>query len=73
MANAKKCDRCGAYYQECEANAIQSLANTLEKMLEPKTTLQIIGVIERCLDLCPGCSESLKRWAKGKEDAEDGK
>ena len=70
MANAKKCDRCGAYYQEVEANAVQTLAKSMTSILEPKTPN--IAIIEKMVDLCPSCSTSLKQWWKGKEDAEDG-
>ena len=73
MANAKKCDRCGSFYQEVEATAIETIANSMAAIFEPKMVLQNIAAIEKLLDLCPSCSESLKRWLKGKEDAEDGK
>lgn len=73
MANAKKCDRCGAYYQEVEATVIEILTKQVTEMFESKTVLQNIAVIEKFLDFCPSCSESLKRWVKGKEDTEDGK
>ena len=72
MANAKKCDRCGKYYEEREATPIETLAHSMEALIVPKTVMQNISVIERILDLCPSCSESLKRWANGKENAEDG-
>lgn len=73
MATAKKCDRCGAYYQEVEATGINILVKCMTDMFEPATVLKNIAVIEQFLDLCPSCSESLKRWVKGKEDTEDGK
>lgn len=73
MANAKKCDRCGNYYQECEPNAIESLCNAFVGMVAQKEVLHKIAVIEQCLDLCPACSKSLKRWMKLEEDTGDGK
>lgn len=73
MADAKKCDRCGAYYQEVEPTALETLANSMTAIFEPKSVLQMIAVIEKCLDLCPSCSQSLKGWVKGKEHEEDEK
>ena len=73
MANAKKCDRCGAYYQEVEATAIEILANSMTRIFESQTVLHNIAVIEKFIDLCPSCSASLKRWVKCEGDAEDGK
>jgi len=71
MANAKKCDRCGSYYQEVEPTAIETLANSMTAIFEPKSVLQNIAVIEKFMDLCPSCSESLKQWVKGKETEKD--
>lgn len=71
MANAKKCDRCGNYYQESEPNAFESLSNYFSGMVSQSEVLHRIAVIEKCLDLCPACSKSLKRWMKLKEDTAD--
>ena len=68
MANAKRCDRCGKFYQEVDPNGIEALANAFRRFGTPQRVLQQIYVIEKFLDLCPSCSESLKRWAKGNED-----
>ena len=63
MANAKKCDRCGAYYQEVEATAIEALAKSMTSIFEAK----IPKIIEMAVDLCPSCCTSLKRWWNEKE------
>lgn len=61
MANAKKCDRCGAYYQEVEPNLIDTLVSKIGFLAKPReyTTHTLI---ESCVDLCPKCSRSLKNW-----------
>lgn len=66
MANAKKCDRCGRYYDSNVLSAMQSAAAALEKL---KRSLQQEAVkqIEENVDLCPQCVNSLKRWYKGKD------
>ena len=70
MANAKKCDRCGAYYQEANPNLINTIAFAVEHIAMKPEELKCISVIEKLLDLCPPCTKSLKRWVKG--DAEQG-
>ena len=70
MANAKKCDRCGEYYQEREMNAIESLVNSFSPIT---ATTSKTDVIEELIDLCPKCSKSLRKWMGGKEEPEDGK
>lgn len=68
MADAKKCDRCGKYYQEVEPNAFESLANAISRMVIPQKVLKPIYTIEKMLDLCPSCSKSLKKWLMEVED-----
>lgn len=72
MANAKKCDRCLAYYQEVDQNAMDELIHTFSSLLTPTSVEKQISVIEQFLDLCPSCSRSLRKWAGVKEGAEDG-
>lgn len=72
MADAKKCDRCGNYYQEREMNAIESLAKIVGETYYPNA-YGAVRAIERVVDLCPGCSKSLRQWLSMKEGAEDGK
>lgn len=68
MANAKKCDRCGNFYQEVEPNTIDQVANAISNLVASIATHAYvekqIRVIENFLDLCPSCSKSLKRWVK---------
>ena len=67
MADAKKCDRCGNFYQEVEPNAFEELGKAISDMVayiaRPANVKKQIVVIEGFLDLCPSCSKSLKRWA----------
>ena len=72
MANAKKCDRCGAYYQEVEPNVFGALAAALRPITMQERERKCISTIETFLDLCPSCSKSLKSWVKGNEEKEDG-
>ena len=71
MADAKKCDRCGKYYQKAQPTALESLADSLRAIVTPQRVTAQISVIETFLDLCPSCSKSLRIWAKG-DKAEDG-
>lgn len=73
MANAKKCDRCGNYYQERQPNAFEAFSNSLFDVVAKPEVLYKIETIEKFLDLCPACSKSLKRWMKLKEDTDDEK
>lgn len=70
MANAKKCDRCGTYYQLVEMDAVELAVSVLRDAFTKKNVLAQIRAIEANLDLCPSCSESLKRWAFMKEQEE---
>ena len=67
MADAKKCDRCGRYYQEVEPTALDSLAQAMSPLLVPGHVYAKRSIIEKFLDLCPSCSKSLEKWLKGKE------
>ena len=77
MANAKKCDRCGEFYIEVEPNAIESLCKAISDfaayVATPANVQKQIYAIQGLLDLCPDCLKSLRRWARCKEDEEDGK
>ena len=68
MADAKKCDRCGRYYQkqsEQDMSSLEYLANSILDALRPKYKIQT--AVETLIDLCPCCSESFRRWVNGKE------
>ena len=63
IVNAKKCDRCGQFYEEREISSLQKVANALSNFCVPKKPLPIFSN-----DLCKGCEISLKRWWKGATD-----
>lgn len=47
MSKAKKCDRCGAFYEPYKTDII----------IITKNSLQADG-----LDLCPDCMDTFKKW-----------
>lgn len=64
MALAKKCDRCGTYYDYygpdtlsgCEFNAVAEIAvDKKEEIVNDSWKL----------DLCPKCRKSFKEWLNG--------
>ena len=64
MANAKKCDRCGSYYDEYN----------IRKNSEKINIVMIINIDSKDdyyshgpYDLCPVCSDELMKWF-GKEN-----
>ena len=67
MADAKKCDRCGGYYEEREPNTLDGFADVLNSMIEyicnapGKTNPDRIA---HSFDLCPECNKSFKKWWK---------
>ena len=65
MADAKKCDRCGAYYQEVKKNYLDSLADALRPITMTQEERKCWTLIESFLDFCPNCTKSFKRWMKG--------
>lgn len=57
MAKAKKCDRCGSYYQlDREMGVFTNLAESDEFCKRFKS-----------YDLCPSCRDAFKDWVKGGE------
>lgn len=73
MAFAKKCDRCGAYY---ETGAKTELENALERIARAATVLhsgattaiKVCEALEEKIDLCPSCEKSFKKWFTAKEE-----
>ena len=53
MADAKKCDRCGAYYE---------FKNDFIRICDEK------GYSMGSYDLCPSCMNELKKFLRGKKD-----
>lgn len=58
MSDAKKCDRCGAFYDPHHPTI---------------NILKGIGLTTKIIDLCPVCQDSLESWLtlKPKEAADD--
>ena len=65
MAEAKKCDRCGVFYEERQLTAMESLAESLKAICMTQAERKLEMAIGISLDLCPCCSKSLKKWVKG--------
>lgn len=60
-----KCDRCGRIFEEKTVGFCEDIANVVKKLTEPKETTrrnEQIEEIKDLLDLCPDCTESLKKW-----------
>lgn len=71
MANVKKCDRCGAFYEKNVENKIKREDGALE--VSP-SILQLITVshyIVRQYDLCDDCFSKLITWIGDKESELD--
>lgn len=69
--NAKRCDRCGEYYYEVEANPFENLVSAFNKIpevfdVELRTKNEIARQLERHCDLCADCSKSFKEWLDNK-------
>lgn len=73
MANAKKCDRCGAYYDlyPTVENPLTRLAEAMKRASTAKERdpEAMIACIKDVVDLCPGCEESLRRWLSNEQNA----
>jgi predicted HNH restriction endonuclease len=69
MAEAKKCDRCGSFYEERDPNFIESLAYQIRSIASPRKH-GVIYSITSLIDLCPNCSKSLKNWVQIKEGSD---
>lgn len=72
MANAKKCDRCGKYYTEVEADVFDQIAKNFSNLFKTERTERTETIAE-LMDFCPSCSKSFKKWMVGKEVQNDGK
>ena len=73
MADAKKCDRCGMYYDNYERNICENDFDGLEKA----SGLRLIDQRNRqsgANDMCPSCMEKfIKWWEEGKHGENDKK
>lgn len=75
MAQAKKCDRCGAFYEEVDAepSAVEILVRDAAEALFPSRTrnCDFVRGIEETVDLCTECLKSLKAWWNMKGGAKE--
>lgn len=70
MAKAKKCDRCGEFYQEIEPQGIaETLEAALGMMLQRRAPEEVL--IGSVVDLCPKCENELHDWWTRKGDRKD--
>ena len=77
MANAKKCDRCGDFYEEKISDVFNEASTALYRLtnaFSPFCADNAEGCrkIECVVDLCPNCSRSLKKWWSRKDDKDNG-
>lgn len=60
-----KCDRCGAIFKKVPMSLSEEIKGVVENFISPAEKLRRIEQIEVItdrLDLCPDCTESLKKW-----------
>lgn len=62
--NAKKCDRCGSFYDIRYPSAIEELAIAFNATSHAQ---EVCRKMEENVDLCPSCSNKLFEWLKGGE------
>ena len=69
--NAKKCDRCGAFYERYAREAEPSDSDKIKNLLNNKRNgfmiTQDIGYYSENIDLCPECFEELLKWLDNKQ------
>ena len=66
MADAKRCDRCGAYYEERERNAVEEFAAALREFSKDTAKYNLCKAMTSHVDLCVECEKSLEEWAAAK-------
>lgn len=76
--NAKKCDRCGIYYEEGQyipKNCFELLSNAINELFGYKPDYVYVAkvrksgsiIAERQFDLCPECNLKLRKFMDGEE------
>lgn len=68
--DAKKCDRCGRFYVEVPANAIQEAVHSLTEALRRFQNGEAFDLFSRMkghADLCIDCTEALRKWCNVRE------
>lgn len=63
MSNAKRCDRCGKYYELNPKNLPGTKTGPKYSVTYYKQ-LNTLGVEVESFDLCPDCAEQLVYWAE---------
>lgn len=68
MANAKKCDRCGRFYEEKEKTSAELLGDAFADMIAGLAGYTKPNIKN---DLCARCHETLIRWwGEGKKEGQ---
>lgn len=65
MALAKKCDRCGKFYEHYP-KCNKSQANAIRKIQKDDTGGTVNAFTIWVFDLCPECMDSFEKWLKNK-------
>ena len=65
MANAKKCDRCGAFYEVRGFMTLEKTVITKVRRLFKNGVDDKLGEILQGFDLCDCCFDSLQDWLEG--------
>lgn len=63
MAKAKKCDRCGTYFDDNKE--YPASGNGYRSVLDGAAFTMKNGGLSTCYDLCDDCITKLKEWLKG--------
>lgn len=63
---AKKCDRCGAFYEYRELTPMESAVEAVKRMVNLVNKKECKPDFNN--DLCVGCQISLRAWWKGAND-----
>lgn len=72
MANAKKCDICGKFYQEHEPNLLETLEYFIQQASLPSDVRDVMHKINQCLDICSSCEKSIEKMLVERKNG-DGK
>lgn len=69
MANAKKCDRCGKFYERYDTDVNGFPANSLA-VLKEATLDELLdrAKLRFFIDLCPDCMNDFTKWLNEPED-----
>lgn len=65
MASAKKCDRCGKYYDKNEQH--QACSNGYKSIINGVAFTMKNGELAETYDLCDDCIARMKEWLKGEK------